>query len=73
VSAPSPAEKRLLELLSEGMTGREMARDLGVGGRTVHSRLQKLRAKAGARNHTHLVVRAVRLGWITIERVDGLG
>lgn len=60
-------ELEVLRGLGEGRTDREIAQALGVSEKTVHHHVGTLLAKLSARNRTHAVVQALRLGLIDID------
>lgn len=60
----SPRERRVLDLLAEGHSNKEIARELGVSANTVKTHLANLYAKLGARRRTEAVAAARRNGVI---------
>jgi DNA-binding CsgD family transcriptional regulator len=58
----SPREIDCLSLLVQGLTDREIARDLAITHATVRFHLDSARRKANARSRTHLAALAVSLG-----------
>lgn len=60
----SPRERRVLGLLAEGRSNKEIARELGVSANTVKTHLANLYAKLGARRRTEAVAAARRCGVI---------
>jgi DNA-binding NarL/FixJ family response regulator len=62
----SAREFSVLELLGEGLTDCEIAARLSIGDQTVKSHLRRIFAKLDARNRTHAVTRAIRLGLLDI-------
>lgn len=72
----APADdRRLLTLLSAGLTDHAIARDLGVSERTVRRRITRLQAVLGGRTRFQLGVQAARRGWLVDEAAqhDGQG
>lgn len=61
---PTLATRRLLALLSAGLTDESIARDLGVSERTVHRRVSRLQQLLGAQTRFQLGVQASRRGWL---------
>lgn len=57
-------DRRLLALLSVGMTDEAMARHLGLSRRTVQRRLAELARAVGAESRFQLGVEASRRGWV---------
>jgi DNA-binding NarL/FixJ family response regulator len=53
----SPAEQRVLAVLSRGASNREIAATLYLSVRTVESHISSLLAKTGCRNRTQLALR----------------
>jgi DNA-binding CsgD family transcriptional regulator len=60
----SPRERRVLDLLAEGRSNKEIARELGVSANTVKTHLANVYAKLGARRRTEAVAAARRSGMI---------
>src|SRR5690606_31007970 len=60
----SPRERHVLDLLAEGRSNKESARELGVSANTVKTHLAHLYAKLGARRRTEAVAAARRGGVI---------
>ena len=60
----SPRETAVLERVAEGMTNIEIAADLGVSSDTVKTHIARSLEKLGARDRTHAVSRAMRIGLI---------
>ncbi|GHI04995.1 DNA-binding response regulator [Streptomyces cellostaticus] len=55
-------ERQILELLAAGYTDREIARKLQISEHTVHSHLDRLRAKTGLRRRADLTRLALKHG-----------
>jgi DNA-binding NarL/FixJ family response regulator len=60
-------ERQILTGLRDGATDREIAERLGVSDRTVSFYVRTLSAKLDAKNRTHTVVKALKLGLIKLE------
>jgi DNA-binding CsgD family transcriptional regulator len=61
---PTLPTRRLLALLSAGLTDESIARDLGISERTVHRRVSRLQQLLGAQTRFQLGVQASRRGWL---------
>lgn len=61
---PTTATRRLMALLSAGLTDESIARELGVSERTVHRRVSRLQQLLGAQTRFQLGVQASRRGWL---------
>lgn len=59
----TPRERDILGLFARGMTGRAIARDLGLSSKTVQNNLSQIRAKLGAAGDADLVLKAQRAGF----------
>jgi len=59
-------EKEVLQLISEGLTAKEIASTLYLSEHTVISHKKNLSIKLGARNTVHLIVKAIRRGYVLI-------
>lgn len=63
--APTPQQARVLQLASEGLTYREIAKRLVLSEPTVRFHIQNLKLKYGATSKTDLIVRAIHRGLVT--------
>ena len=63
---PSPREMEVLRLMAEGCTAREIAAALFVTEATVKTHVQRLGQKLGERRRAGMVLRAHRLGLLTL-------
>jgi DNA-binding NarL/FixJ family response regulator len=61
-SSLSLREVRVLSLVAEGMTNAAVGAELGISGETVKTHLSRVLAKLNAKDRTHAVSRALRLG-----------
>jgi DNA-binding NarL/FixJ family response regulator len=59
-------EERVLQLLAQGMSNREIADALFISDRTVQAHLTRIFAKLGVSSRLEAVLTAVRRGWLTI-------
>lgn len=62
----TPRETETLQLLSEGLSNRQIAERLGIGERTAKFHVNSILAKLGALTRTEAVVLAARLGLVTL-------
>ncbi len=60
-------ELEVLRLAARGLTNRAIGFQLGISERTVHSHLINIFAKLGVSTRTEAVLKAIRLGWISLE------
>ena len=65
VGSVSSIELRIVALLAEGFTNRQIAKVVHLAEDTVQRRLAVLMERAGAKNRPHLVLRACQMGWLT--------
>ena len=56
----SPREREITQLLSEGLTGEQIARELVLSPETVRTHVRNAMARVGAKTRSHLVALAVR-------------
>ena len=63
----SARELEVLRLAATGRTNRAIGLELGISERTVHSHLMNIFAKLGVNTRTEASLKAVRLGWITLD------
>lgn len=59
-------EQQILQLSSEGITAKEIARIANISERTVHTHFRNIFIKLNAVSRTDAVVRAAKLGWIRL-------
>jgi DNA-binding NarL/FixJ family response regulator len=62
----TPRETEVLQLLSEGLSNRQIGDRLGIGERTAKFHVNSILAKLGAESRTEAVVLAARLGLVTL-------
>ncbi|HYM68269.1 MAG TPA: response regulator transcription factor [bacterium] len=62
----SERESEVLSLLGEGLANKEIAERLGISEHTVRFHVRALLGKLGTQNRTEAVVRALRLGLLTL-------
>jgi len=62
----TPHQCELLQCCAEGMSGKEIAVAFGISLRTIRAHLQNIHSRLGARNTTHAVYIAARLGLIRL-------
>lgn len=60
----TPVQKRMLALLAEGHTSKEIAQQLNVTTASVHHNLERASRRLGTRHRAEAVARALRLGLI---------
>jgi DNA-binding CsgD family transcriptional regulator len=63
----SPREGEILLLAAHGMSDSEISAKLSISPRTVSAHMARIREKLCAKNRTHLVVRALRAGVLTLQ------
>jgi DNA-binding NarL/FixJ family response regulator len=63
-SALTSRERQVLVLIADGLSTREVARQLSYSERTIKNVLQALTTRLHMRNRTHAVAQALRNGWI---------
>ena len=59
-------ELEVLQLMAKGWSNKRIAKELGIGERTVAFHVENLLAKLGADNRTEAVVEAIRRGWLAV-------
>ncbi len=62
----TPREHEVLQLLAQGLANKEIAHRLGVSDHTAKFHVNEILARLGAQSRTEAVVRAVKLGLITL-------
>jgi DNA-binding NarL/FixJ family response regulator len=67
VESLTAREQDVLQLAARGYTNKAIAVQLGISDRTVQGHLANVFAKLGAASRTEAVMRAVKLGWVTVD------
>ncbi|MCP5095656.1 MAG: response regulator transcription factor [Chloroflexi bacterium] len=62
----TPREKEVIQLLAEGMTNKAIAQQLSISNHTVKFHVNAILTKLNAQSRTQAVVRATRLGLISL-------
>ena len=57
---------RLMQLVAKGKTNRQIAKSLGLSEQTIKNELVSLFLKLGATNRTHLIIIAIKKGWVKV-------
>lgn len=65
-------EKELLQLVSTGVTNREVGKRLSISVNTVKVHLRNIYTKLGAESRTEATMIAVREGWVTLEGAEAI-
>jgi DNA-binding NarL/FixJ family response regulator len=65
--ALSERELEVLRLAARGHTNRAIGQRLNISDRTVHSHLINIFSKMGVNTRTEAALKAVRLGWLSLE------
>ncbi len=60
----TPRERDVLQLIAEGLTNKEIARQLAISPRTVNFHLDNLYSKLGISTRTEAAIYALRRGWV---------
>jgi two-component system NarL family response regulator len=61
---PTAHELRVLALMAEGLTNREIGDRLGCSEETIKTHYRRLRLRIGSRSRTHAVAIGFRRGWL---------
>jgi len=65
----SERELEVLRLAAKGMSNKEIATELALSVRTIQSHLGRIFDKLGASSRTEAVLRALKEGWLSLERI----
>lgn len=63
----TPRETEVLKLVAHGLANKEIARDLGIGEKTVKTHVSNILSKLGVLSRTQAALQAVRMGMITVD------
>jgi len=63
----SDRQVEILQAIADGMTTKQVARDLGIAQKTVHNHLNAIYRRLDTQSLTHAVLSAVRLGIIELD------
>jgi DNA-binding NarL/FixJ family response regulator len=66
-------ETDVLRLLAEGLANKEIARDLGIGEKTVKTHVSNILAKLGVQSRTQAALYAVQIGLVSPESAGAGG
>lgn len=67
----TPRELEVLRLLAEGLANKEIARDLGIGEKTVKTHVSNILSKLGVLSRTQAALQAVRMGLVDLDAGPG--
>lgn len=67
----TPRETEVLQLLARGLANKEIARDLGIGEKTVKTHVSNILSKMGVLSRTQAALQAVRMGLIKPDGPSG--
>ena len=62
----TPREREVLQLLAQGLSNKDIAARLTISEHTAKFHVNAVLAKLGVQRRTEAVVRAARLGWVTL-------
>lgn len=65
--ALTPRETEVLRLLARGLANKEIARDLGIGEKTVKTHVSNILSKMGVLSRTQAALQAVRMGLVSVD------
>lgn len=63
----TPRETEVLQLLAHGLANKEIARDLGIGEKTVKTHVSNILSKMGVLSRTQAALQAVRMGLVKMD------
>jgi two-component system, NarL family, response regulator LiaR len=63
----TPRETEVLKLVAHGLANKEIARDLGIGEKTVKTHVSNILSKLGVLSRTQAALQAVRMGMISVD------
>jgi DNA-binding NarL/FixJ family response regulator len=69
----SERQREILQMIADGLSTKQAARELGITQKTVHNHLNATYRRLDTQSLTHAVLSAVRLGIIDLHGADGDG
>ncbi len=69
IEALTPRETEVLQLMARGLANKEIARDLGIGEKTVKTHVSNILSKMGVLSRTQAALQAVRMGLVKPDEV----
>lgn len=67
----SDRQREILQMIADGLSTKQAARELGITQKTVHNHLNATYRRLDTQSLTHAVLSAVRLGIINLHNEDG--
>ncbi|MDT8307092.1 MAG: response regulator transcription factor [Anaerolineae bacterium] len=67
IEALTPRETEVLRLLAHGLANKEIARDLGIGEKTVKTHVSNILSKMGVLSRTQAALQAVKMGLVSVD------
>jgi DNA-binding NarL/FixJ family response regulator len=67
----SERQREILQMIADGLSTKQAARELGITQKTVHNHLNATYRRLDTQSLTHAVLSAVRLGIIDLHGADG--
>lgn len=66
----TPRQREVLSWILTGLTGKDIARLMGISLKTLEAHRARIYTRAKARNMAHCVIRAIELGWVNRETLQ---
>ncbi len=63
----TPRETEVLQLLAQGLANKEIAREMGIGEKTVKTHVSNILSKLGVLSRTQAALHAVRIGLVSVD------
>jgi DNA-binding NarL/FixJ family response regulator len=67
----SPREMEILQLITRGMSNKEIAKELGISHQTVKNHMTSILRKLSVNDRTQAAVYALRHGWVRLQDTGG--
>lgn len=67
---PTQLQRRMLQMLANGMSGKQIAYKLGIHEKTIRTYFRRLKAKLGVETMYQVVGISVKMGWIVIRQPE---
>jgi DNA-binding CsgD family transcriptional regulator len=69
---PTQMQRRLLQMLAEGKSGKQIALEIGIHEQTLRTHFSRMRSRIGVETMYQLIAVGVKKGWVRVPSTDNL-